>query len=609
MGDVGRDAKMTIYRKRPHSWLTILLIGALVLAAAPVSAAPAPQRDAASQYTVGDCSRIDRAQLRSEIEGHVLAVLQNDATPLDIDAIVAQTWAEMGMDAAIDAEVARAVAEIMNSEDYLNRLISGWWGEKAQEYAERVANDAFTSPAFRTKLDALSAAIGARVAREVETQFAQAASVALLCLQAYVGEQYSAAFFSLFAERVQQETQHIALEPLATPEVGALTNHQLALAGVGAILATQLVYRLSQKLSQKIAQRVAGKVVGRILGKAGSSFIPIAGWIIGIGMIVYDLWEGGQGALPQIQEGLQSQEVKFKIQAEIATAVKDDLPEQASIIALETAVSLIEQWQSFCGDYEYVCAVAEANPDFQRLLQEVTLNEMESVAGLVNFYMHELGRAELDRALADGSLTRLLAMPDAALTVLRDTHSTAATIAWATLAYDQLDLVAAWDLHRRAQPDEFTPATFLSLTALGQEGAQELLALPVDKRNALLALPGDVLARLVAVEPVADLDWLAGYLLLPGEQPQTVVQDVVEGRISVAELRNPAPEVTPDATVAPALIALNEAGATALTPTPETRPANAGNLVLALLLLIGMAGVGGTAWRRRQHAHVSKRQT
>ena len=600
---------MTIYRKRPHSWLTILLIGALVLAAAPVSAAPAPQRDAASQYTVGDCSRIDRAQLRSEIEGHVLAVLQNDATPLDIDAIVAQTWAEMGMDAAIDAEVARAVAEIMNSEDYLNRLISGWWGEKAQEYAERVANDAFTSPAFRTKLDALSAAIGARVAREVETQFAQAASVALLCLQAYVGEQYSAAFFSLFAERVQQETQHIALEPLATPEVGALTNHQLALAGVGAILATQLVYRLSQKLSQKIAQRVAGKVVGRILGKAGSSFIPIAGWIIGIGMIVYDLWEGGQGALPQIQEGLQSQEVKLKIQAEIATAVKDDLPEQASIIALETAVSLIEQWQSFCSDYEYVCAVAEANPDFQRLLQEVTLNEMESVAGLVNFYMRELGRAELDRALANGSLTRLLAMPDAALTVLRDTHSTAATIAWATLVHDQLDLVAAWGLHRRAQPDEFTPATFLSLTALGQEGAQKLLALPVDKRNALLALPGDVLARLVAVEPVADLDWLAGYLLLPGEQPQTVVQDVVEGRISVAELRNPAPQVTPDATVAPTLIALNEAGATALTPTPETRPANAGNLVLALLLLIGVAGVGGISWRRRQHAHVSKRQT
>lgn len=606
MSDLSRNTKIAKNTAQLRSWLTIFLIVVLVFTIAPVSAAPAHQRDAASQYTVGDCSRIDRAQLRSEIEAHVLAVLQNDAAPLDVDAIVAQKWVELGMDAAIDAEVARAVDEIMQTEDYLNRLISGWWGEKAQEYAERIANDAFGAPAFRIKLDALSAAVGAAVAGEVETQFAQAASVALLCLQAYVGEQYSEAFFSLFAERVQQETQRIALEPIAAPEINALTDHQLALAGVGTILATQLVYRLSQKLSQKIAQRVAGKVVGRILGKAGSSFIPIAGWVIGIGMIVYDLWEGGQGALPQIQEGLQSQEVKLKIQEEIATAIKDDLPDQASLIALETAVSLTEQWQGFCGAYEYVCAVAEANPDFQRLLQEVTLNEMESVAGLVNFYMRELGRAELDRALADGALTRLLTMPDAALTVLRDTHSTAATIAWTSLAGDQFDLIAAWGMHRQARPDEFTPATFASLIALGQEGAQKLLALPADKRAALLALPGDALTRLVAVEPVADLDWLAGYLLLPGEQPQTIVQDVVEGRVSVAELRSPAPATTPVASAAPATVALNQAGAVLVTPTPEARTADSSNLVLALLLLIGVVGVGVTAWWRQQRAHAGR---
>lgn len=606
--ELEKGVGMTTCNARWRRWLLLVLIGALVVSAAPVSAAPAGQGETASQYTVGDCSRIDRAQLRSEIEGHVLAVLQNEATPLDVDAIVARAWAELDMDAAIDAEVARAVNEIMTSEDYLNRLISGWWGEKAQEYAERVANDAFGSPTFRAKLDELSARIGNEVAQEIDARFAQAASVALLCLQAYVGEQYSEAFFTLFAQRVQQETQTLDLEPLAAPELSALTDHQLALAGVGTILATQLVYRLSQKLSQKIAQRVAGKVVGRILGRAGSSFIPIAGWVVGIGMIVYDLWEGGQGALPQIQEGLQSQEVKLKIQEEIATAVKDDLPEQASIIALETAVSLTEQWQGFCGAYEYVCAVAEDNADFQRLLQEVTLGEMESVAGLVSFYMRELGRAELDRALADGTLTQLLAMPDAALAVLRGSHSTVNAIAWATLAGDQLDLVAGWGMYQRATPGEFTPATFAALTALGEEGAQKLLALPADKRAALLALPGDVLARLVAVEPVADLDWLAGYLLLPGEQPQTLVQDVVEGRVSVAELRNPAPQVSPVATAGSDVVALNDAGAIALTPTPEARTPDASSLVLVLLLVIGAVGAGGTVWWRQKRANRGKRQ-
>ncbi|MBE2236388.1 MAG: hypothetical protein IAE81_01280 [Caldilineaceae bacterium] len=587
-------------RNQPlHRILLWVLVGVLVIAATPAAAAPAGQSTTGSQYTVGDCGRIDRGQLRNEIEGHVLAVLQNKAIPLDVDEIVARAWAEVGMDAAVDAAVSAAVDDIMTSEDYLNRLISGWWGEKAQEYAERVANDAFGSPGFRAKLDELSTTIGGEVAKQVEAQFAQAASVALLCLQAYVGEQYSQSFFSLFAQRVQRETQTLDLEPLAAPEVSALTDHRLALAGVGTILATQLVYRLSQKLGQKIAQRVAGKVVGRILGKAGSSFIPIAGWILGIGMIVYDLWEGGQGALPQIQEGLQSQEVKLKIQEEIADAVRDDLPQQASIIALETAVSLTEQWQGFCTAYEYVCVVAEENDSFQRLLGEVTLSEMESVAALVNFYMRQLGRAELDRALADGTLTMLLNMPDAALTVLSESHSTAETVAWVALAGDQLDRVAAWGLHRQATPADFTPATFDTLMTLDDADAQKLLALPADKRAALLDLPGDVLAKLVAVEPVADLDWLAGYLLLPGQQPQRIAQEVAEGRVSVQTLRDPVALAPAVATAPSAAIALNQAGAVELeTAPPVNRAPVDPSLLIVLLLLVGAAGAGGVAWRR-----------
>ena len=578
----------------------VFLALALVLSAAPAHAAPVRQQ-AGGEYTVGDCSRIDRTQLRNEIEAHVLAVLQNDVTSFDVDAIVDRAWADLQMDAVVDAEVARAVDDILNNEDYLNRLISGWWGEKAQEYAERVANDAFGSPTFRVRLDELSATIGTEVARQVEAQFAQAASVALLCLQAYVGEYYSDSFFSLFAERVQAETETLHLDPLAAPEVGALMNHPLALAGVGTILATQLVSRLSQKLGQRIAQRVAGKVVGRILGKAGSSFIPIAGWIIGIGMIVYDLWEGGQGALPQIKEGLQSPEVKQKIRAEIADAVKDDLPEQASLIALETAVSLTEQWQGFCGTYEYVCLVAEQNDGFRRMLQEVPLDELGSVAALVNFYMRELGRTELDRALADGSLTRLLVMPDAALTLLSETHSTVTTLAWSDLAAGRLDLVVNWGIHRQAQPADFTPTTFDALLALGDAAlAQKVLALPVDKRTALLGLPSDVLARLVAVEPIADLDWLAGYLLLPGQQPQVLAKEVVEGKITVAELRGPATRAAATATQASVAAAPVPVSMEATPVAGSAEPSrHLPTVLIILLLLAGAAGTGGALWRRR----------
>ena len=84
----------------------------------------------------------------------------------------------------------------------------------------------------------------------------------------------------------------------------------------------------------------------------------------------------------------------------------------------------------------------------------------------------------ITQALADGTLTMLLAMPDAALTVLSESHSTAETIAWATLAGDQLDRVAAWGIHRQAQPADFTAATFAMLMTLNEAAdAQKLLAL------------------------------------------------------------------------------------------------------------------------------------
>ena len=104
--------------------IAVILALTMVLSAVPAYAAPAAQTPG-GEYTVGDCSQIDRTQLRNEIEAHVLAVLQNDAAPFDVDAIVDRAWADLQMDAVVDAEVTRAVNDVLSNEDYLNRLISG----------------------------------------------------------------------------------------------------------------------------------------------------------------------------------------------------------------------------------------------------------------------------------------------------------------------------------------------------------------------------------------------------------------------------------------------------------------------------------------------------
>jgi hypothetical protein len=324
---------------------------------------------------------------------------------------------------------------------------------------------------------------------------------------------------------------------------GAIEQHGLALAGVGTILVTQLVYRLSQKLTQKIAQRVAGKVVGRVLGKAGSSFIPVAGWIVGVALIAYDLWEGSQGALPQIEEALQSQEVKGKIREEIAVAIRDDLPDQASLIALETSVSLVEQWQGFCTRFGDVCQVADQNPNFRSLLGLVALDELEELSTLVAWYLNQAGRGALDTAVTDGSLERLLALPDDTVSGLVLAMSPREALAWLAVAGDRIDRVIDLGMYRLAQPEEFDEYSVGALLAVGNgEDLQKLLALAPVQRDVLLALPADTLQTLTADNSTTGLAILANRMLEPQQSSTAAVQiaeDVAQGNVSIEQLATP----------------------------------------------------------------------
>jgi hypothetical protein len=551
--------------------LISILAACLLLSYAPAHAASHPfaEQTGPSQYTVGDCSRVDKAQVRDEIEAHALAVINAGGTTADIDRLVERKWAELNMDAAVDSAVQKAVANLGAQEAYWDKLVSGWWGEKAQEYAERIANDAFSSPAFQVKLTELSTSVGGEVARQVETEFAAAASVALLCLKEYVGEQYSEELFRAFERSVQADTQQVDLTATSPVISGAMEQHGLALAGVGTILVTQLVYRLSQKLTQKIAQRVAGKVVGRVLGKAGSSLIPVAGWIVGVALIAYDLWEGSQGALPQIQEALQSQEVKGKIREEIALAIKDDLPDQAALIALETSVSLVEQWQGFCTRFGDVCQVADQNPNFRSLLGVVALDELEDLSMLVAWYLNQAGRGALDAAVTDGSLERLLALPGDTVRGLVLAMSPREALAWLSVAGDRIDRVIDLGMYRLAQPEEFDEYSVGALLAVSDgDDLQKLLALAPAQRDVLLGLPADTLQTLVGGNSTTQLAILANRMLEPQQSPKAAVQmaeDVAQGNVSIEQLATPGalPGALPRSAEGQAggAVAMGEAGA------------------------------------------------
>lgn len=582
----------------------------------------------ASKYTVGQCIDADRETLRSEIQNAALAVVGSSTNALDIDALVDRKWRELNVDGVVDAEVARAVEQVARDEGYWSRLLSGWSSDKAEEFAQRVSQDAFTSEAFTTTISALSAAIGDEIARQVNAQLAAAASTAFLCLRDYVGSTYSENLFRAFEESVRAtvaSSDTVTFDQGAV-NIGIVDTHGGLITGAGIIVVAEVGSRVAVRISEKLSERVAGKIIGRVLGRAGASFVPVVGWVVGVSLIVWDLVGGARGALPQIQEALTSEDVKVRIRTEVAAAVRAGLPEEAAITSLETAVSMLEEWDRFCTRYSSVCSLAEDSAPFRALLNDLPLGDLDRLQALEDIFLRDLGRTTLDQALETGDFDKLLLLPPQGDTILADTGSVSTTLAWAAVAGPDLPLAAAIGMPRFVAPGEMTRDRLDKLLAWNDGVAvRQFLLLEAPARAILWPLGGQTLFDLVTLLEKPALtrfaDGLAGWQV--GDR-QRIAGDFLAGARTLAEVEA-GPTPVPGLTLAPtAGAAASESEATSAvggaTATPigvtqtaptstasaptglfgRTDPATLGLLGALVLLLAVVAAL--LLWRRGPRA-------
>ncbi len=595
-------------RRLRFLWLltTLCVAAAGVLTPRAALAAPAQPQE----YVYAECSRADAATIEAEITTIAHAILTEAESHLAIDALVARKWTEVGAGPVLDAAVDRAIAQVQAEESYWERFLSGWSPDKAQELAARVAEVAFADPALAAKLDELSTVLAAALVSEMETYAARSASSALLCLQSYVGGQYSETLYSAFAQNLEAQLgTELDLDEASDVTVAPLALHTKSMAGVGVLLTTEITRRLAQAMSKQLLQRMAGKIAGRVLGRIGSSAVPYVGWAIGIGLIAWDLWEGGKGALPQIRDALQAEEVKQEVQAEIVAAVREGLSAESSTMAAGLAATLLGQWQGFCATNRDLCTLAANNRSFALLLDTTPVTQLDALAQQVNFFLSTLGAEALTVALRDGTFEALLALPHEAKTILAWTRSPATTLDWANLAGDSLADVVAYQIYRVIDPVALDKLSLAAIVAIGDnEQIHKLLNLAPAQRETLLALPTTDLKAILAQATADELTWLAAYAAtLPPDAAAALYADLAAGTTTVAQLRQPpvvAAEPTEGATPASAGAAVTQTewwaqAWTAIDKVFDEVVGDNGVLPAALLVVIALVAVGAVLSMRR----------
>jgi hypothetical protein len=531
------------YRPRAYQALLILLIvSSLLFEPLGMWAAPAQQ---ATDSTLQNCDSVDEEALQDELNSITQEVVAASAEQIDIGQIVEEQWRALKMDTIIDAQVDNAIERVKSEEDYWNKLLSSWSAETAADLTRKVTNYTFESETFQGKIDELSHHVALSISEKIALLSAQSVSAAFFCLQTFISGNYSGALVSAFEEQVRLATEGVTFdnEALDTSLLSIIGQHSTALGGIGVIIVAQISRRLMVEIGETIAERIAGRIVGRILGRAGSTLIPIAGWIVGAGMIAYDLYSSRDGALPQIQETLKSEEVKSGIRTEIAASIEPELKRELPQIARDISNQLFNQWRDVKRNIRQVLELSSENANFNTLLNgQKTPEELAKLVNLVGAAMPVLGHDGLLEAVDSGLFAQVFAQPEAAFQIVSNSGSLQDAIDWSNAAGNLLDQVVATEIYKHQPAGALDKTLLEKLLAVNDKAAiQKLALLKPEALQALLTVSTSNLATLATQVEAADLEAVAGFLpTLNQTQVNQLVARVISEPATVSHLQDPA---------------------------------------------------------------------
>lgn len=515
-------------RRRLWAALTWLFVALLVLAPLPAAAqetptpaAPAATPRATGSETLQACTDVDESTLLDELNRVTQSVFSSALGEIDVQAIVDDEWGEAGLDALVRSEVDRAVARVQAETDWWNLAQSNWSGERARELTQKVAVETFDSETFRQAMDDLSAAVANEIALQIGAYSAQSVSAALYCLQTFIRANYSGALLAAFEDEVRVATAEAGVNPddLSPSLFQVIDQHKIALGGIGVIIAAQISRRLVVAVARRISARVAGGSAGRVLGRVGTTVIPLVGWLVGAGMIAYDIYDSLDGALPQIQEAVRSDETMQGIRLEIASAIEPELANELPSVARELANDLYSQWLTVKRDLRVLLELAGENEAFAGLLAETESPEaMAELVAVTAPLLNAAGRDAVLAAAEDGTLERAMQMGVDLGPIVSHSGSLTTALAWADVAGADLDEVVRLEIYKFADPAALDRPLVQQLVALEDANAiARVAALPADQLRTLLALSTVTLRQLTTTLSPEQLGSLAN--TLTGMQP------------------------------------------------------------------------------------------
>ena len=467
-----------------------LLIALLLSALMPAKAARS-QSNFPVSYTFEECEQVSEASLRDELNRITQAVFAEGRSGISVVEIVGRTWHELGMDSRVDQAVDNAVVLVRSDTPFWKRIWSAWSVSTAEELAVRVAEETFGSETFAEHFDELSTTIANAIVGEIRIVTAESATTALMCVQEFIGDRFSETMADALDKQIQAELEELILNTETDKSfIDILETHSNLAGGVAVVIGTRIGVGIAKKLASTIAKNIVGEILSRVLVRVATIGIPIVGWIIGGVLIVIDVYDSRNGALPLIRDSLQSEDVKAEMRVWMAGEVSEEMRTELPQLARDVANSAFSLWQDFREKFTRVLELAETNLRFKSILENTEVSQVAKLSELVAL-VEEIDPGLLVEIIDTGQFEVILALPEEALEILRVTGDSKELIAWVELAGDLIVQVIEMELYRVASPSDLRDRAELELILALTDGEaiQKVMLLKQEDRDLLLGLP------------------------------------------------------------------------------------------------------------------------
>jgi hypothetical protein len=454
----------------------------LLLAQAAPLLAQAAQAPRGPTVTIQECRGLTDDDVRAKVKELTQSVLTREMGQVNYGALVDKHWREARLSDRIDTEIDESIRVVRAETTVLDRAYSTISKETAEKTAIAVAERTYGSEGFKGAITDLAQGVARDFGAQIESASSRVAGPVIACVQSALQNRYGGAIAQTFAQETQGNIN-------IAPETGGarIGSSDLVIEGAGAITGIVLVVsrRIVAQMVTSLGRRIAGLIASRII----STFTGL----VGLALIVRDIYEASEGVFPLISERMKSQESKDLIKEEITKSISTDLGQQLTSIAEETADRIYSFWLDFKQKYATLLNLAEKSAPFAEFLKNRKIDQLARLGDLVSLILNQEGEPAVFKRVEDGSLARALLDLDAnGVAIAVDTKSIDTAIAWARLAGRRIQRVVDLGLARIIAPRDISEKQLATLLDIDDRNAAIRVAgLERGARDAILSLPSE----------------------------------------------------------------------------------------------------------------------